>query len=353
MKIALFQYPEYKIPVDGYGPKQLIIEALAKGMVKLGHEVTTFATSDSVLPGKIIEVSPVGINEGLNDDPEIQADVDRVYRSIAIGELIKRSSEFDVIHNHAGFTVLPIVSVLKTPVFHTLHGTYTSEHYKKIFDLYKDAGKYIPISKAQMKTMPELTYTDVVYHGINIDDFEFGEKPKDQLLFLGRIARVKGVHSAIQAAKKANKKLVIAGPVDVARPGGKKYFEEQVKPYIDQDQIEYVGEVNLEQKRKLLSESAALMFPIEWVEAFGLVMVESLASGTPVIAFDIGSPHEVIENGETGFICKQGDIDQLAESIKNVPSLDRKSCRKSAKEKFSKETMVKNYLKIFAKELQK
>lgn len=351
MKIALFQYPEYKIPTDGYGPKQNIIEMLAKGFDKLGHQITTFATEDSVLPGEIIKVSKTGINDGLNDDPEIQADVDRIYRSIAIGELIKRSGDFDVIHNHAGFTLLPIVEVLKAPVFHTLHGTYTNEHYRKIFDIYAKAGRYIPISKAQMEAIPELNYTDVVYHGINIGDFEFNDKPKDQLVFLGRIARVKGVHSAIEIAKKANKKLVIAGPVDVARPGGKKYFEEKVKPFVDGDQIQYVGEVNLEEKRKLLSESSALIFPIEWVEAFGLVMIESLACGTPVIAYNIGAPAEVVENGKTGFVCESGDINGMVESVGKIEGIKRSDCRQSAEERFSKEIMVENYIKLFEKEL--
>ena len=354
MKIALFQYPEYKIPVDGYGPKQLIIEALAKGLVKMGHDVTTFATSNSVLPGEVIGISPKGVNEGLNDDPEIQADVDRIYRSIAIGELIKRSGEFDLIHNHAGFTLLPIVQVLKSKVFHTLHGTYTNEHYKKIFNLYKDAGRYIPISYAQKKVLPELKYTDVIYHGINIGDFDFNDKPKgDQLLFLGRLARVKGVHNAIKIAQKTGKKLIIAGPVDVARPGGKKYFEEEIKPHIDGKIIKYIGPVDNKEKVKLLGESAALIFAVEWVEAFGLVAIEAMACGTPVITNDLGAPGETVVDGKTGFVCKTGDIEAMVEAVNKLDQINRTDCRKLVEQKFTNEIMVKNYIDLFEKELKK
>lgn len=354
LKIVLFQYPDFKIPAKAYGPKQTIIEALAKGFDKLGQEVITFATGDSELPGRIIPVCPKGISEGLNDKPEIQADVERIYRSIAIGELIKISGEVDVIHNHAGFTLLPIVQTLKAPVFHTLHGTYTDDHYKKIFDLYKDAGKFIPISRSQASTLPDLNYTEPIYHGIKIEDFIFGNNPKeDQLLFLSRVTRVKGTHTAIEVAKRTGKKLIIAGPVDMNRALDREYFEQEVKPHVDNEQIVYFGNADLEQKRQLLAESKAMIFPIEWSEAFGLVLAESLACGTPVIAFDSGSPKEIIDDGRTGFICPPQDVDAMVDAVGKLDQINRADCRQAAESRFTEEVMVQNYLELFKRELQK
>ena len=353
MKIALFQYPDYAIPTHGYGPKQLLIELLAEGFMKAGHEVTTFATADTRLSGKIVKISPVGINEGLNDDSEIQPDVERIYRSIAIGELLRLSKDFDVIHNHAGFTILPIVQALKAPVFHTLHGTYTNKHYLTIFRKYAQSGYFVPISKAQAAVLPDVSMTRAVYHGIRVTDYKYQDKAtSDTLLFLGRLSRVKGAHTAIKIAQASKHKLIIAGPLDVARAGGKKYFEEEIKPHIDNKQIRYIGEVQGKKKRDLLANSKALLFPIEWVEAFGLVMIEALMSGTPVIAYDIGSPKEVISSGVTGYVCPRGNIKKMVEAVKSVAGIDRAQCRREAIERFSADIMVKNYLEVFKEKIK-
>jgi len=355
LKIALFQYPDYKIPASGYGPKQLIIELLARGFHKRGHKVSTFATADSQLPGEIIKISPKGINEGLNDNPEIQPDIERIYRSLAIGELIRRSSDFDIIHNHAGFTLLPVVQVLKSKVFHTLHGTYTNKHYRRIFKQYAQNGYYVPISNAQAKTLPpKVNCTEVIYHGIRINDFNFNSQPLEKtLLFLGRLAKIKGVHTAIRVAKQTGYKLIIAGPIDIARRGGKEYFAKEIKPHIDGKKIIYVGEVNHSQKKKLLRKSQALLFPVEWEEAFGLVMIEAMACGTQVIAYDCGSPAEIITDSLTGYICPKGDLEAMIEAVLKIDQIDRAVCRKAAEERFSDEKMVDNYLKLFMEKNEK
>ncbi|MBU6389493.1 glycosyltransferase family 4 protein, partial [Patescibacteria group bacterium] len=202
--------------------------------------------------------------------------------------------------------------------------------------------RFISISHAQAQLNPELPFVATVYNGIRVDRFDFNGSPGEYVVFLGRISPEKGTRQAILAAQKAGVPIVLAAKVDTV---DRAYFNLEVKPLIDNDQVQYVGEVDHEQKNRILRNARALLTLIQWEEPFGLVMAEAFACGTPVIAIPRGSVPEIVEDGKTGFLVK--DVDEAAEAIRKVDQIDRQACRKVAEERFSTEIMVDNYVKAY------
>ncbi|AKB14564.1 Mannose-6-phosphate isomerase, bifunctional enzyme [Methanosarcina thermophila CHTI-55] len=309
---------------------------LTEGLVKRGIDVTLFATADSHTKAKLHAVAPRPYEE----DKDMLV---KVYECLHISEVFERAKEFDIIHNHFDYLPLTYSALVDTPVVTTIHGI-SSRKILPVYKKYNNRTFYVSISDAYR--CRDLDYIATVRHGIDIESFHFNEKPQDYLLFLSRLHRDKGVREAIEVAKKTGRKLRIAGFI-----ADQAYFENEVQPYIDNNQIIYEGHVDPEYKKELLSNAYALLHMINYDEAFGIGVVEAMASGTPVIAMNRGSMPELIRNGETGFLVS--NIDEAAEAVQNIDSISRKACREHAEKHFSVDRMVDEYIKVYETILEK
>lgn len=326
----------WSTPPKKYGPWEMVVSLLTEGLVKRGIDVTLFATADSHTLAKLHAVCPRPYEE----DKTIMR---RVYECLHISEIFERANEFDIIHNHFDYIPLSYSALVDTPVLTTIHGIST----RKILPVYKKYNNrtfYVSISDAYR--CEELDYIDTVHHGIDVKNFYFNEKPQDYLLCLSRIDNEKGIKEAIKVAKMTGRTLRIAGIVP-----DEDYFEKEVQPHIDNKQIIYEGHVDDERKRELLSNAYVLMHMINFDEAFGLSVVEAMASGTPTIAMSRGSMPEVISDGETGFLVKS--VEEAAEAVNKIDSISRKKCRERAEERFSVDRMVDSYIKVYEEILKK
>jgi glycosyltransferase involved in cell wall biosynthesis len=261
-------------------------------------------------------------------------------------EIIRREGEFDIIFNHArgGYVFLPLTHFLKTPIISILH----LPLFKEIADfltLFKKPG-VITISSSQRKDFPKVNYLATVYNGVDLKEFPFLEKPKDYFLFMAAMGEHKNPKDAILSAKKSKGKLILAGG-KIREP----YFSKEIKPLLDGKRIKHIGEVSGRKRVNLLKNAKALLFPIKWREPFGLIMIESMACGTPVIAYPNGAVPEVIENGKTGFIVK--NVNEMANAMRKIELIDRKKCRERVEKFFSNKKMVEKYEKIAYQILKK
>jgi glycosyltransferase involved in cell wall biosynthesis len=332
MRIAQIAPLWETVPPCTYGGIELVVSLLTDELVRRGHDVTLFASGDSVTLAHLEAVHP----KALRLDPAIQEP--EIYESLHLSALYRRASEFDLIHSHVGCSALPFAELVKTPTLHTLHGIFTPDNEK----MYRFARQqpYVSISNAQRKPELELNCIATVYNGVAVEQFDFYPQPAEPeyLAFLGRISPEKGVHLAIEIAKQTGSCLKIAGKIDRV---DRAYYEEQIKPQIDGEQIQFLGEANHAQKNVLLGNAKATLFPITWHEPFGLVMIESMVAGTPVIAMNLGSASEIIAHGKTGFLCS--DLADCMNALKQVSQLDRSACRSHVVNHFSVNRMVNGY----------
>jgi len=332
MRIALIAPPFIPIPPVRYGGTELFIGSLAEGLKDRGVDVVVYATGDSTVDTEVRSLYP---RSEWPLEGEIFSNLKDVNHTFwAISDAM---STCDVIHvnNAPGLAASRFLSV---PVVYTVH----HPHQKTLSDFYASYPdvNYVTISDSQksFEAMPKMT---TIHHGIRIEDYPFRAKKQQYLSFIGRLAPVKGPHTAIEVAKRTGIPLKIAGEV---QPIFKDYFETQVKPHLDGKLIEYIGEADKQLKDELLSNSMALLFPIEWDEPFGLVMIEAMACGTPVIALPGGSVQEVVSDGIGGFVCE--NVDQMADRIRSL-SLSPTVIRRYAQENFSVEVMVKKYIALY------
>jgi glycosyltransferase involved in cell wall biosynthesis len=334
MKIAQVAPLWEKVPPTTYGGTELVVSLLTEELVRRGHDVTLFASGDSETLARL----EAGSSRALRLDKSIKEHV--AYELMHASEVYQRAAEFDIIHSHVGIWALPLASMVSTPTVHTLHGIFTRDN-SKVFRQH-NTQPYISISDSQR--LLNINYVATVYNGICVEKFPFFAEPQDPqyLAFLGRFSPEKGPQHAIAIAKKTGWRLKMAGKVDVV---DKKFFEEEIEPHIDGKQIEFVGEVNHAQKSELLGKAAVTLFPITWSEPFGLVMAESMAVGTPVIAMNMGSVSEVIANGKTGYICQ--DYDEMAQMIPKALELNRQKCREHVESRFSVAKMVDGYEAVY------
>jgi glycosyltransferase involved in cell wall biosynthesis len=342
MRIAQIAPLWERVPPPAYGGIELVVGLLTDELVRRGHEVTLFASGDSITSAKLTSVHP----RALRLDSSIKEY--GIYEMLQLGSVYERADEFDIIHSHMGCASLSYTKLVKTPTVNTLHGIFTPDN-EKMFQ-YAKSQPFVSISDAQRELRLGLNYVGTVYNGIDVSSYKFYPQPDEPpyLAFLGRISPEKGAHLAIEIAKKAGWRLKIAGKVDVVDV---EYFEKEVKPLIDGQQIEYLGEANHTQKNILMGGAVATLFPITWREPFGLVMVESMASGTPVIAIKLGSTTEVIAHGKTGFLCN--DVEECVSAIAKVADLDRYACREYVQNRFSLQAMTDGYEEVYRQILQK
>ncbi|MBW4499361.1 MAG: glycosyltransferase family 4 protein [Scytonema hyalinum WJT4-NPBG1] len=336
MRIAQVAPLWERVPPPAYGGIELVAGLVTDELVKRGHEVTLFATGDSITLAKLESVHP----KALRLDTTVKEY--EIYAMLQLSKVYERASEFDIIHSHMGHAALPYANLVKTPTVHTLHGVFTPDN-EKLF-MHARRQPFVSISDAQREPRLNLNCVATVYNGIEPSNYEFYSQPQDPpyLAFLGRLSPEKGPHLAIEIAKRSGWRLKMAGKVDVV---DRDYFEREIKPHIDGKQIEYLGEANHAQKCELMGGAVATLFPITWREPFGLVMIESMATGTPVIAMELGSTPEVIVHGHTGFLCRT--VDECIAALDKVPQLNRLACREHVVKNFSVERMTDGYEAVY------
>ena len=347
LRIGVLASIAHRTPPRGYGPWEQVASTLAEGLFALGHDVTLFATADSLTAGRLHAEAPHGYEEDRGvgipgyDVPGYDVpgyDV-KVYEGLHNAAAFERADEFDLLSNHFDFLPLTYSRLVSTPVVTTIHG-FSSERIVPVYRAYDDIGHYVAISDADRH--PDLTYDATIHHGIDLSPFTFRDRPGDYLLFLGRIHPDKGTHRAVEVARRAGLPLVIAGIVQ-----DRDYFRELVEPHVGTPGVTYAGPVGPAERDALLGGALALLHLIGFAEPFGLSVVESLATGTPVIAYPLGSMPEIIRPGRTGFLVD--DVDGAVEAVGRVDSLSRRHCRDDVEERFTAARMVADYAELFAR----
>lgn len=340
-----------------------ITHEIVKAMVQKGHDVTIYASKgSSIKKAKIIDLGllPHKLDYAYRSEEWIK-DLHNAYRITYISELINNSNKYDLIHLHVGRVIFgePFIKFAKCPVIFTIHENFVPS-FRPLMKFFKKS-KLVSISNAQRKTFPSLNYVATIYHGVYVENYPFNLNPKNDCLFLSRVSKEKGVEFAIKAAQENKIKLDISGP------GNENYLKKSVFPYLDKN-ISYRGMMKKYSKKwyKTYLEAKTLLMPIQWEEPFGLVMIEAMACGTPVIAFDRGSVREVIKHGKTGFIVKpfnkngKPNIQGFAKAVKKLYQMPKKeyikmrhNCRKHVEKNFTVEKMVDEYEKLYYKILKK
>ncbi len=330
MKIAMLSPLSWRTPPRHYGPWENVVSLLTEQLVSMGIEVTLFASGDSLTSGELAWIC----ERPYSDDPSIDP---KVWECLHIAELFRRADEFDLIHNHYDFLPLSYSGFTQTPVVTTIHG-FSSPSILPVYKQYNDSTYYVSISGADKSV--ELDYIATIHHGIDLNQFKYQPESGDYLLFFGRIHPEKGVHDAIEVASKTGKRLVIAGIVQ-----DEAYFKEQIEPRIDGSKVEYIGSVGPEKRQEVMGAALALLHLIHFDEPFGLSVIESMACGTPVIAYDRGSMPEIIQNDRSGFIVD--DLDAAVQAVGKINSLDRRVCREDVEKRFTCQRMAQEYLAIY------
>jgi len=349
MKIALFCSSRNIIPTKKTGGTEQPIFYLAKGLAEKGHQVTLYAAKGSKIPGvEVREISPFTTcvkQKYLN----IQERIASFYDLSALADFFySEADKYDIIqfNSYMFYEILPFTKWTKTPTIirinypHSLIYPYIKSQLLEFKNVH-----YLPISKFIMSAMPELPYLDPIYPAVDMDDFKFSDRSKDYLLFIGRICHNKGAHIAIEVAKKTKKKLIIAGRID--QEGGQEYFKIFIEPYLDNKNIKYVGEVNFKTKIKLYQGAQATLFPIQWDEPFGNAPIESMACGTPVITFARAAMSESVKDEVSGFIVRDGSVNEMVRAVKRIAKIDSKQTREWAEDNFSNKRIVDQFEEIY------
>ena len=330
MRIAVLSSIAHRTPPRTYGPWEQVASTIAEGMAARGHDVTLFATADSVTAGRLHAVAPLGYEETAGLDV-------KVLEALHISAVFERASEFDVISNQFDFLPLTYSRLTTTPVVTTIHG-FSSEAIVPVYEKYDDIAHYVAISDADRH--PRLTYDATIHHGVDVEDFTMGLGDGGYLLFLGRIHPDKGTHTAIEVARESGLPLVIAGIVQDT-----EYFRQRVEPHVDGVTVTYLGPIGPSERDRVLGAATALLHLIDFEEPFGLSVIESLATGTPVIATPRGSLPELIDDGLTGFLVE--DIPAAVAAVGALATLDRADCREVARDRFGSERMIDQYERLF------
>jgi len=339
MRIAQIAPLVERVPPKTYGGTERVIHALTEELVRRGHDVTLFATGDSITSAKLESVYPRGMREahikdlyGLN-----------LPTLLHIGKAYEMQDEFDIIHDHLTPITLPIANIAKTPVVMTVHGPFSSENRKLFEVLHKPS--IVTISEAQSYRVPGINHIGVVHNGLPMEEYPFSAEPGEYLLYVGRISMEKGVHYAVEVSQRLDIPLIIAAKLEkIDRP----YFSEYIEPYLS-DRIRWIGEVNESERNELMAKALCFLHPVTWREPFGLTLIESMACGTPVVAFNRGSIPEIVKNGETGFVAD--DVETMIEAVMDIRSINRKRCRAYALENFSASRMTDDYEAVYRKVL--
>jgi len=336
MRIAQLAPLAEAVPPKLYGGTERVVSWLSEELVEMGHEVTLFASGDSITNALLEACSPRALRLDTGQrDPMIAY-------SAMLARLAETALQFDVVHSHLDWVHIPLLRQLGVPFITTLHGRIDLPDLNDCFDRYFAEALYVSISNAQRAPLPNARWAGTVYHGIPKNLLKPNFAPDGYLAFLGRICPEKGPQTAIRLARAAKLPLKIAAKVDKV---DQAYFERNVKPLIDGKNVEFIGEIDEWQKADFLGNAAALLFPIRWPEPFGLVMVEAMACGTPVVAFRCGSVPEVIEEGVTGFVVDS--FDDALRATEQIRTVNRRGVRMSFERRFTARRMAEDYVRIY------
>jgi glycosyltransferase involved in cell wall biosynthesis len=337
MKIAQVAPLYEAVPPKLYGGTERVVAHLTDALVDLGHEVTLFSSADALTKATLVPVRDQAIRL---DPAPLKSDL--AAHMTMMNEVRRRESQFDIIHFHTDIIHFPFFDDMPEKTVTTLHGRLDLMDLPSVYKRWP-AYPLVSISDDQRFPLPAANWAGTVYHGMTQATYAFKAKSDGYLAFLGRISPEKRPDRAIAIAKRLGRRLKIAAKVDNA---DKAYFEEKIEPLLHDPLIEFVGEIGDHQKSEFLGGADALLFPIDWPEPFGLVMIEAMACGTPVVAYGCGSVPEIVENGLTGFIVY--DDDQAVEAVKRIGALNRAKIRRRFEERFSATQMAKSYLRIYA-----
>ena len=339
MRIAQVAPLFESVPPQGYGGTERVVSYLTEKLVELGHEVTLFASADSETSARLVPCAPQALRlASYHGDPGVP-------HMVMLEKVFRDTRRFDVVHSHVDVIGLPFGRRSDVPVITTLHGRLDAEELVPLFDEYGDLG-LVSISQSQREPLPQARWVATVHHGLPRDLYRFRPEAGRHLVFIGRVSPEKRLDRAIEIALRARRPLKIAAKVD---PADRQYFRREIEPLLNHPLLEWVGEVNDRAKDDFLGSAAALLFPIDWPEPFGLTMIESLACGTPVIAWQHGSVSEVLEHGVTGFLCD--DIGAAVRAVGRLDRLSRQTCRNAFEERFTSDRMAEDYLSVYRAEI--
>jgi glycosyltransferase involved in cell wall biosynthesis len=323
----------YPIETDRGGIEH-IVSLLARELVACGHQVTLIAAGGSAASGRLVRVYPEGLATAMERGAAFEYPL---YEAAAAGHALRVAREVDVLHSHLGPRLVPVAAFAQAPIIHTIHTSISSDMRWLLGEF--PGARLTVVSRAQAATLAGIASPEVIANGIDMDAMSFWAVPDDYLLVLGRIEARKGVDLAIDVARAARRRLIIAGQVS-----DRAFFEERIRPRLD-DGIRWIGPVGAAEKLRLLQHARALLFPVQWEEAFGLVMIEAMACGTPVVALARGAVAEIITPGENGDYA--ADIRELPALVDRVAALDRARVRASVAERFSHRRMVRAYIDLY------
>ncbi|MDE2517465.1 MAG: glycosyltransferase family 4 protein [Rhodospirillales bacterium] len=336
MRIAQISPLFEAVPPKLYGGTERVVYSLTEELVAMGHDVTLFASGDSITSATLAPMR----REALRLDPTVRDWVATYFRMVEL--IYRRAEEFDILHFHIDYFPLSLFSRQKVPFLTTLHGRLDLKEFQEVYSEFPDAPT-VSISDSQRRPIPDINWVRTVLHGMPVNLLTPQKVDnRDYLAFLGRISPEKGADRAIRIAARAGMKIKIAAKVDNA---DKAYFESQIAPLLKQGHVEFIGEIDDSQKPAFLSGARALLFPIDWPEPFGLVMIESMACGTPVIAYNHGSVPEVMTDGVTGFIVDTED--QAVAALAKIDQIDRTALRAHFERRFSARRMAEDYVTLY------
>jgi len=355
MRIAMLAPISWPLPPSGYGPWELVAYNLTQELVRRGHAVTLFAAGGSQTDAELVATVPhaletwpaeqrnrprrFDLETGLLEGPPDP----RVLEELHIAQCMERAAagEFDVVHSHLHVHALVFSRLIRCPLVTTLHGSAWVRAAHPLLKAYREQ-PFVSLSDAERRFLPELNYVATVYNGIRIEDFPFEPQKDDYLLFAGRLAPEKGAAEAVELARRCGRRLLIAGMIE---PQYRDYWERRIAPYVDGDRIRYLGLLSQAELAPVYRKAAAVLFMIHWAEPFGLVAVEALASGTPVIASRKGALPEIVRHGQTGFVVD--DLDQAADAVSRLGEIDPRACRSDVEQRFTAGCMAAGYERAY------
>ena len=335
VKIAQVAPLYESVPPHAYGGTERVVSYLTEALVEMGHDVTLFASGDSVTMANLVAVVPTGLRlDPRKPDP-------LVWHTIMMDMVLKDSARFDIIHFHTDVLQLSLVGQCRTPCLSTPHGRLDLPDLKPLFRRF-GAHPMTSISNSQRTPVPWVNWRATVYHGLPLGLYSLHVQPRQYFAFVGRISPEKRCDRAIEIAKGCGIPLRIAAKVD---PADRAYFESTIEPLLDDPLVTFVGEIGEGDKNEFIGNALALLMPIDWPEPFGLVMIEAMACGTPVIAYAHGSVPEVIDNGVTGYVVRNQE--QAIQAARNISRIDRRRCRQVFEQRFAAPVMARRYVEVY------
>jgi glycosyltransferase involved in cell wall biosynthesis len=323
------------VPPALYGGTERVVDALTCELVRRGHDVTLFASGDSKTPAELVACARRSLRLEARERDHV------AFTMVELGELVRRSGSFDIVHNHIDYYAFPFALQSAAPMITTTHGRLDLPEVQRVYRQFSTL-PLVSISDAQRAPLPECRWAGTVHNGLDLDRYHLNERPEGYLAFLGRMSPEKRPDRAIEAARELGLPLKLAAKVDAV---DRDYFEHAIRPLLSQPGIEFLGEINDQEKDDFLGNASAYLFPIDWPEPFGLTMIEAMACGTPVIAMDFGSVPEVVAHGVSGFVCNS--FLAFVEAIKRIGELDRSAVQRHVLTNFSAARMAEEYEAIY------